>query len=120
MKQVVLSIALVGMLVVSQGDAYACFVEAVVPEIVLLNDQAAGGSCFSWGTFIEGRKYLVYADETTGKDLGVKVGNRSAPLAGAAKDLNELDKMSRPFLKPQSGPLSPGAGFLSMCLRTNC
>ena len=75
----------------------AGFREFGVPEIVLLSDQ--GGGCFSWGTFLEGHKYLVYADETAQKDLTVQLGKRTASLANAEEDVKELDRMARPSLR---------------------
>jgi len=80
----------------------AGFREIGTPELVVLSNQGAGGSCFSWGSFSEGRKYLVYADETGEKNLIVELGSRTASLSGASKDLKELEKMSQPFFKFQS------------------
>jgi hypothetical protein len=79
----------------------AGFREFGAPEIVVLSNQGMGGSCFSWGSFSEGRKYLVYAEETAEKDLVVQVGNRTAYLGNASEDLKELEKMSHPFFKFQ-------------------
>lgn len=60
-------------------------------EIVLLSDQGRAG-CFSWGSFIKGRKYLVYAERRgpSGapiKDLAVLFScNRSELLQNAVED----------------------------------
>ena len=80
----------------------AGFREFGAPELVVLSDQGIGGSCFSWGAFSEGRKYLVYAEETADKNLIVELGNRTASLSMASEDLKELEKMSHPFFKVQS------------------
>jgi hypothetical protein len=67
----------------------------IAPEITVLSDQGRAG-CSSWGTFVEGEKYLVYAEETGGKDLAVPGCSRTAPVASAAADLKELERMSGP------------------------
>ncbi|MGH9968907.1 MAG: hypothetical protein ACREBG_14060 [Pyrinomonadaceae bacterium] len=79
----------------------AGFHEFGVSKIVILSNQGMAGSCFSWGAFSEGRKYLVYAEETAEKNLVVQVGNRTASLSNASEDLQELEKMSNPFFKFQ-------------------
>jgi hypothetical protein len=70
-------------------------VHIIAPEISILSDQGRAG-CFSWGSFVEGEKYLVYAEETRGKDLAVPGCSRTAPVADAAGDLRELERMSGP------------------------
>jgi hypothetical protein len=77
----------------------AGFREFGLSEIVVLSNQGKGGSCFSWGSFSEGRKYLVYAEETAEKNLVVQVGNRTTYLGNASEDLKALEKMSHPFFK---------------------
>lgn len=93
----------------------AGFQDATVPEITVLSDQGRAG-CFSWGSFLEGRKYLVYAEETKGKNLAVLFScNRTASLADASADVTELEKMSKPsFRNPtrrlfglKSSPIAP-------------
>jgi hypothetical protein len=85
----------------------AGFREFGVTELVVLSNQVIGDSCFSWGAFSEGRKYLVYAQETPEKNLIVELGNRTALLAKASDDLRELEKMSHPFFKFRSQHTSP-------------
>jgi hypothetical protein len=85
----------------------AGFREFGVPELVVLSDQGVGGSCFSWGSFIEAKKYLVYADETSEKNLIVRLGSRTVSLSAASEDLKELETMSRPFFKFQIKRASP-------------
>ena len=75
----------------------AGFREFGFPEFVVLSQQGEGGDCFSWGVFLEGKKYLVYADETLEKDLIVGVGNRTDLLSKAAADLTELRRLDFPF-----------------------
>jgi|SRR5687768_7271036 len=79
----------------------AGFQEFGVSELVVLSDQGKGGSCFSWGTFSEGGKYLVYAEETAEKNLIVQLGSPTVSLSGACEDLKELKMMSQPFFKCQ-------------------
>jgi hypothetical protein len=74
----------------------AGFREVSVPEIIVLSDQGRAG-CFSWGSFLEGRKYLVYAEETKEGNMAVLFScNRTISLANASKDLKELQRMSKP------------------------
>lgn len=67
-------------------------------EIVILSDQGRAG-CFSWGPFLKGKKYLVYAERRTPsgeriKDLVVLFScNRTELFASAAEDLKILDMM---------------------------
>jgi hypothetical protein len=64
-------------------------------EIIILSDQGRAG-CFSWGSFLKGRKYLVYAEETTDKNLAVLFScNRTATLLNSSDDLKEIEKMSK-------------------------
>jgi hypothetical protein len=86
----------------------AGFQEVTVPEIILLSDQGRAG-CFSWGSFVEGSKYLVYAEETKDGNMGVLFScNRTASLTTASKDLKELERMSKPSFnrKRSSGKLA--------------
>ena len=77
----------------------AGFLDTLIPEISVLSDQGRSG-CFSWGPFLEGRKYLVYAIQTEGKNLAVLFScNRTAPLANASDDLRELRALQNPFFK---------------------
>lgn len=71
----------------------AGFREVGLPEFVVLSNQGQGGDCFSWGIFLEGKKYLVYADETPDKDLRVGLGNRTALLSQASDDLKALQRL---------------------------
>jgi hypothetical protein len=80
----------------------AGFREIGATDLVVLSNQGMGGSCFSWGSFSEGRKYLVYAEETEEKNLIVELGNRTASFSNASEDLKQLEKMSHPFFKFQS------------------
>jgi len=74
----------------------AGFQEVTVPEIIVLSDQGRGG-CFSWGSFVEGSKYLVYAEETIDGNMAVLFScNRTASLVTASKDLKELERVSKP------------------------
>ena len=56
-----------------------------------------GYSCFSWGSFSSGRKYLVYAEETDTKDLLVQYVSRTKPLFNASEDVKELQRMGNPI-----------------------
>jgi hypothetical protein len=85
----------------------AGFREIGATDLVVLSDQGMGGSCFSWGSFSEGRKYLVYAEETPEKNLIVELGSRTASLSNASEDLKELEKMSHPFVKFQFKRILP-------------
>lgn len=80
----------------------AGFQELGLPELVVLSDQGKGGSCFSWGSFSEGGRYLVYAEETVENNLIVQPGSRTVSLPHASEDLKELKKMSHPFFKFQT------------------
>jgi hypothetical protein len=68
-------------------------------EIIVLSDQGRAG-CFSWGPFLKGRKYLVYAERRTPagtpiRSLAVLFScNRTALLAGASQDLKVLESTS--------------------------
>ena len=78
----------------------AGFREVGFHDFVVLSDQGNAGDCFSWGAFVEGEKYLVYAEETPDKDLVVQLGNRTTLLATAADDLKELRRLDLALLLP--------------------
>ena len=67
-------------------------------EIVILSDQGRAG-CFSWGPFLKGRKYLVYAERRTPsgariRDLAVLYScNRTELLSNATEDVRLLNMM---------------------------
>lgn len=67
-------------------------------EITILSDQGRAG-CFSWGPFIKGEKYLVYAERRTPTGLRLKSlvvmfsCNRTALLVNTTEDINQLDAM---------------------------
>jgi len=68
-------------------------------EIIVLSDQGRAG-CFSWGPFLKGSKYLVYAERRTPagrpiRELAVLFScNRTALLAGASQDLKVLETIT--------------------------
>lgn len=65
-------------------------------EVVVLSDQGRAG-CFSWGPFLKGNKYLVYAERRTSsgariRNLAVLFScNRTSLLTKAGQDLQALD-----------------------------
>ena len=82
----------------------AAFLDTTIAEITILSDQGRSG-CFSWGPFLEGKKYLVYAIQTDGENLAVLFScNRTTSLANAADDLRVLRAMENPFFKFQRKP----------------
>lgn len=78
----------------------AGFREVGLHDFVVLSDQGQASDCFRWGNFVEGEKYLVYADETPDKDLVVQLGNRTALLSNASADLKELRRLDVALLLP--------------------
>lgn len=77
----------------------AGFLDTIIPEISVLSDQGRSG-CFSWGPFLEGRKYLVYAIQTEGKNLAVLFScNRTTSLDNGSDDLRELRALQNPLFK---------------------
>ena len=90
----------------------AGFQEFGAPGVVVLSDQGMddhcqwvhGYSCFSWGSFSTGRKYLVYAAETETKDLVVEYSSRTTPLFKASEDVKELQRMANPLYGFRSKP----------------
>ena len=80
----------------------AGFREIGLPEIVVLSEQVLKApegleGCFRDVTFSEGKKYLVYANESKDKSLTVELGNASKPLWNATEDLKELRKQEAYF-----------------------
>jgi hypothetical protein len=85
-------------------------------EVVVLSDQGRAG-CYSWGLFLKGEKYLVYAEKRTPRGAPLKTlavlfsCNRTASLTDASEDLKKLEEMSKPSfkLKPKraSVPIYP-------------
>jgi hypothetical protein len=81
-------------------------------EIIILSDQGRAG-CFSWGPFLKGERYLVYAERRAPsgapiRNLAVLFScNRTALLASASEDLKTLETI-RPRLvslrQSRSGP----------------
>ena len=64
-------------------------------QLSVLSDQGRAG-CFSWGLFVKGMKYLVYAERRTPgapvRNLAVLFScNRTALLASASEDLKLID-----------------------------
>lgn len=76
-------------------------------EIVVLSDQGKAG-CFSWGPFLKGNKYLVYAEKRTPagtriRNLAVLFScNRTSLLTNASRDLQALDKSKVRILTKRS------------------
>ena len=68
-------------------------------EISVLSDQGRAG-CFSWGPFLKGKKYLVYAERRTPAEAPIRnlavlfSCNRTALLPGASEDLKTLEIVS--------------------------
>ena len=69
---------------------------AVISEEIITEPEGFKG-CFSFVSFIEGKKYLVYAAETPDKNLTVGRGNGSKPLWDAADDMKELKRQEAFF-----------------------
>lgn len=67
-------------------------------EVVVLSDQGRAG-CFSWGSFVKGQRYLVYAERRTPsgsplRNLAVLFScNRTTLIAAASEDLKKLEKL---------------------------
>jgi hypothetical protein len=78
----------------------AGFCEVGLSEFVVLSDQGEGGDCFSWGVFLEGEKYLVFAEENAEKNFVMLAWNRTTILWRAAEDLKTLRRLDAPFLFP--------------------
>lgn len=72
----------------------AGFQEIGIPDLVVLSPQAMG-FCDSGQILIEGRKYLVYANETPDGDLIVGYSNRTAYIGNATEDLKQLRRLER-------------------------
>lgn len=79
---------------------------AATRETVILSDQGRAG-CFSWGPFVKGQKYLVYAESRTPSGKSIKPlavlfsCNRTELLANATDDLRELDAMRKALNQPK-------------------
>ena len=81
----------------------AGFLDTTVAEIQVLSDQGRAG-CYSWGPFLEGGKYLVYAIQN-GDNLAVLFScNRTTSISNAADDLRVLRAMESPFFKFERKP----------------
>ena len=80
----------------------AGFQDVGLPELVVISEQLLSGpewftACLTFPSFLEGKKYLVYANETKDKSLVVGEGNGSKPLWNATEDLKGLKKQEAPF-----------------------
>ena len=68
-------------------------------EAVILSDQGRAG-CFSWGPFLAGERYVVYAERRTPSGARIKLlavlfkCNRTTPESNAAEDVAGLDSIS--------------------------
>ena len=79
----------------------AGFREIGLRGLVVYSGQGRTGQCIevpSSPEFIEGRKYLVYANETSEKDLIITYPSRVMPLALADDDLRELRRLESQFV----------------------
>ena len=86
----------------------AGFQEIGLPQLVVISEQVVKSTylpsdCFPSPSFFEGKKYLVYANETEDKNLMVGRGNASKPLLAASDDLKEIKKRDGLFahLRPR-------------------
>jgi hypothetical protein len=67
-------------------------------EVVVLSDQGRAG-CFSWGSFVKGQRYLVYAERHTPsgaplRKLAVLFScNRTTLITVATEDLKKLERL---------------------------
>ncbi len=73
----------------------AGFQDIGLPELAVISEEIVSApdgfkDCFSFVSFLEGKKYLVYAVDTPDKNLTVGLGNGSKPLWDASDDLKEL------------------------------
>lgn len=80
----------------------AGFREIGLPGLVVISDEVVKApegleGCFLFMSFVEGKKYLVYATETLDKKLTVGRGNGSKPHWDASNDLKELRQMEALF-----------------------
>ena len=64
---------------------------AVISEEIVSEPEGMKG-CFSSVSFLEGKKYLVYAVDTPDKNLTVGLGNGSKPLWSASDDIKKLKR----------------------------
>lgn len=84
------------------------FLDVLLAEVTVLSDQGRG-ACFSWGTFVKGGQYLVYARKTrTGQLATMFSCNRTAALEDASDDIKQLRRIQSPFFRfdPQHTPRS--------------
>jgi hypothetical protein len=67
-------------------------------EIIILSDQGRAG-CFSWGPFVIGEKYLVYAEKRTPAGVPIKSlavlfsCNRTILSSNASEDIEQLETL---------------------------
>ena len=73
----------------------AGFREFGLSELVVLSDQGRAGDCGAWGSLSEGRKYLVFANQSVENNL-IR-GNRTALLSNASGDIKELRRLDAFF-----------------------
>ena len=69
---------------------------AVISEEIVSEPEGLKG-CFSSVSFLEGKKYLVYAVNSSDKNLTVGLGNGSKPLWNASDDIKELRRQESFF-----------------------
>lgn len=86
----------------------AGFQEIGLPALVVISEQVVKSAslpsdCFPSPSFFEGRKYLVYANETVDQNLTVGFGNGSKLLLNASDDLKELKKRNA-YFQPRVSP----------------
>ena len=80
----------------------AGFQDIGLPELAVISEEIVSApdglrDCFPFVSFLEGKKYLVYAVDTPDKNLTVGLGNGSKPLWDAANDLKELKQQEQLF-----------------------
>lgn len=89
----------------------AGFQDIGLPELAVLSEEIVSEpdglrGCISFVSFLEGKKYLVYAVDTPEKNLTVGLGNGSKPLWSASDDLKEL-KQQEAFFQFRANFRSP-------------
>ena len=82
----------------------AGFQEIGLPELVVISEEIVTApdflkDCLPFVSFVQGKKYLVYADESEDKSLVVGIGNGSKPLWNASDDLKDLKKRNAFFAR---------------------
>lgn len=85
----------------------AGFQDIGLPELAVISEEIVSApnglmECFSFVSFLVGKKYLVYAVDTPEKNLTVGLGNGSKPLWNASDDLKEL-KQQQAFFQFRAG-----------------